>query len=84
MKVKYDNSFLYENDYPAHADMFRWIQENEGLTMEQMYATFNCGIGMVLIVSPEDAEILEKPIINAQYVKDNIFRMGTIVMGTVT
>ena len=78
MKVKYDDSFLYENDYPAHADMFRWIQENEGLTMEQMYATFNCGIGMVLIVSPEDAEILEKPIINAQYVKDNIFRMGTV------
>ena len=76
--MKYDDSFLYENDYPAHADMFRWIQENEGLTMGQMYATFNCGIGMAVIVSPEDAEVLERPLINAQYVKENTVRMGTI------
>ena len=56
--IKYDDSFLYENDYPAHADMFRWIQENEGLTTEQMYNTFNCGVGMAVILSPEDADIL--------------------------
>ena len=56
--LKYDDKFLYENDYPAHADMFRWIQENEGLTTEQMYSTFNCGVGMAVILSPEDADIL--------------------------
>jgi len=78
MIVKYKDEFLYEDDYPAHADMFRWIQENEGLTMGQMYATFNCGIGMAAIVSPEDAEVLERPLINAQYVKENTVRLGTV------
>jgi len=60
MEVKYDDSFLYENDYPAHADMFRWIQEREFMTTAQMYATFNCGIGMVVIVSPDDAEMMKR------------------------
>ena len=60
MEVKYDDSFLYENDYFAHADMFRWIQEREFLTTAQMYATFNCGIGMAVIVSPDDAEMMKR------------------------
>ena len=78
MIVKYNDDFLYEDDYPVHADMFRWIQEREGLTMDQMHATFNCGIGMAAIISSEDAKILEKPLINVAYVKENIVRLGTV------
>ena len=71
--IKYDDSFLYENDYPAHADMFRWIQENEGLTTEQMYNTFNCGVGMAVILSPEDADILNNHIATTIEINDSSY-----------
>lgn len=54
-RVLYNEKFLYEDDYPTKGTLYRWIQERESLTNEQMRATFNCGIGMVLIVSPEHA-----------------------------
>ena len=78
-ELKYDHAFLYENDYPAHADLFRWVQEGQGLTLEEMYSTFNCGIGMVVIVSKEDYAILQKPLINANYIQENVVRIGTII-----
>jgi phosphoribosylformylglycinamidine cyclo-ligase len=33
--------------------VFRWVQENGGVTREEMYRTFNCGVGMVIVVAPE-------------------------------
>ncbi|QKS70420.1 phosphoribosylformylglycinamidine cyclo-ligase [Paenalkalicoccus suaedae] len=33
--------------------VFRWLMEAGGLTQDDMLETFNCGIGMVLAVSPE-------------------------------
>ena len=35
--------------------IFKWLQEMSSLPPEEMLKTFNCGIGMVLIVSPEKA-----------------------------
>ena len=35
--------------------MFQWIQAEANLTKKQMMKTFNCGVGMVIIV-PEDSE----------------------------
>ena len=78
-ELKYDHAFLYENDYPAHADLFRWVQEGQGLTLEEMYSTFNCGIGMVVIVSKEDYDTLQKPLINANYIQENVVRIGTVM-----
>ena len=76
MIVKYTDRILYERPYLAHEDLFEWIQERETFTMDQMYATFNCGIGMVAILNPEDAESLERA--NANYVKRTIVKLGTI------
>ena len=45
--------------------------------MDQMYSTFNCGIGMVAILNPEDAESLERA--NANYVKKTIVKLGTVM-----
>ena len=78
-ELKYDHAFLYENDYPAHADLFRWVQERQGLTLEEMYSTFYCGIGMAVIVSKEDYSILQKPLINANYIQENVVRIGTVI-----
>jgi phosphoribosylformylglycinamidine cyclo-ligase len=33
--------------------VFRWVQENGGVTREEMYRTFNCGVGMVIVIAPE-------------------------------
>ncbi len=35
--------------------IFEWLQQQGNVTVEEMYRTFNCGIGMVLCVAPEDA-----------------------------
>jgi phosphoribosylformylglycinamidine cyclo-ligase len=36
--------------------VFAWLQQEAGLGQADMLRTFNCGIGMVLIVSPKDLE----------------------------
>ncbi len=35
--------------------LFQWLQEKGGVEQSEMYRTFNCGIGMVVIVAPEHA-----------------------------
>ncbi|MDR1162334.1 MAG: phosphoribosylformylglycinamidine cyclo-ligase [Candidatus Accumulibacter sp.] len=35
--------------------LFRWLQEEGGVAEAEMWRVFNCGVGMVLIVSREDA-----------------------------
>ena len=36
--------------------LFDWLQTQGNVTDEEMHRTFNCGIGMVVIVSPENAD----------------------------
>ena len=36
--------------------IFHWLQETGNIGTKEMYRTFNCGIGMVLVVSPEQEE----------------------------
>ena len=35
--------------------VFRWLQEAGGIAEAEMYRTFNCGVGMVLVVPEADA-----------------------------
>ncbi len=35
--------------------LFKWLQEGGNVAQQEMFRTFNCGIGMVVIVSQEDA-----------------------------
>ncbi len=35
--------------------LFTWLQQQGGVAQEEMWRVFNCGIGMVVIVAPEDA-----------------------------
>ncbi len=37
--------------FPA---IFQWLQEQGNISLEDMLTTFNCGIGMILCVAPED------------------------------
>jgi phosphoribosylformylglycinamidine cyclo-ligase len=36
--------------------LFQWLQAQGNVDMQEMYRTFNCGIGMVVIVAAEHAE----------------------------
>ncbi len=37
-------------------DVFQWLQEKGNVETMEMYRTFNCGVGMVVIVNADDAE----------------------------
>ena len=54
LRVQYDR----EDVFYSHHQLFQWIQTKAEMTMEEMRNTFNCGIGMVMILSPEDAKRL--------------------------
>jgi len=42
-------------------DIFTWLQDMGNVENQEMYRTFNCGVGMVLVVAPEIAEkIIDK------------------------
>ena len=53
-------NYIETDSYYAHDKLFQNIQERANLTMEEMRDIFNCGIGMVMIISPED--IVDLPI----------------------
>ena len=40
--------------------VFAWLQETGGVAEAEMRRTFNCGLGLVLVVDPDDVtEVLE-------------------------
>ncbi|MCW8911406.1 MAG: phosphoribosylformylglycinamidine cyclo-ligase [Gammaproteobacteria bacterium] len=36
--------------------VFQWLQQQGNIEQSEMYRTFNCGVGMVLVVNAEDTE----------------------------
>ena len=55
--------------------IFDWLQQQGNVTEEEMHRTFNCGIGMVLCVAPEDAA---KTIEFLQQQGEEAWQIGTI------
>ncbi len=59
-------------------DVFQWLQENGNVELNEMYRTFNCGVGMVLIASADEADA----IISALKQNDETaWTLGTIETG---
>lgn len=48
---------IYKNSWPI-PEIFYEIKQRAGLKPREMFSTFNMGIGMVLIVSPEDSRMI--------------------------
>ncbi|PWS53765.1 phosphoribosylformylglycinamidine cyclo-ligase [Pseudoalteromonas sp. meg-B1] len=55
--------------------VFSWLQENGNITTHEMYRTFNCGVGMVLVVP---ADQLDNSINILKDLGENAWHLGEI------
>lgn len=57
--------------------LFQWLQEKGNVEQAEMYRVFNCGIGMVLVVSPEQEEAITQTLRNAG---ETVYALGEVVL----
>ena len=55
--------------------IFKWLQENGNITTHEMYRTFNCGVGMMIVVP---ADSVEKSLEILKAGGENAWHMGEI------
>jgi len=56
--------------------LFNWIKSEANISDGELFKTFNCGIGMVLIVKKE---LKEKVMVSLRNSKENVFEIGKII-----
>jgi phosphoribosylformylglycinamidine cyclo-ligase len=55
--------------------VFQWLQQAGGVTTEEMQRTFNCGIGMVVVVDRADAEAAARLLTEQG---ETVYRLGYV------
>ncbi|WP_269533598.1 phosphoribosylformylglycinamidine cyclo-ligase [Chitinimonas sp. BJYL2] len=55
--------------------LFQWLQVQGNVAQQEMYRTFNCGIGMVVIVAAEHADDAEMLLAGEG---ETVYRIGTV------
>jgi phosphoribosylformylglycinamidine cyclo-ligase len=55
--------------------LFTWLQQQGGVADTEMYRVFNCGIGMVVVVSAQDAQAISQAL-SAQ--GETVYSLGVI------
>ncbi len=58
--------------------IFKWLQDAGNVATEEMYRTFNCGVGMVICVAEHDLDSALKALIDAG---ETAWQIGTITSG---
>lgn len=56
--------------------LFQWLQEKGNVEQAEMYRVFNCGIGMVLVVSPEQEVAITQTLRDAG---ETVYSLGEII-----
>jgi phosphoribosylformylglycinamidine cyclo-ligase len=56
--------------------MFNWLQMHGNIEQTEMWRTFNCGIGMAVIISPQDKETAIQHLQNSG---ETVFEIGEII-----
>lgn len=56
--------------------VFDWLRDQDGLSWPEMLQTFNCGLGMVLIV---DEQVAEDVLLRLQGLKETAWKIGQTV-----
>jgi phosphoribosylformylglycinamidine cyclo-ligase len=59
--------------------VFRWLASEGGIEQNEMLRTFNCGIGMIAIASPKEADAVAKALTRAG---ETVVTLGSIVKAT--
>jgi phosphoribosylformylglycinamidine cyclo-ligase len=55
--------------------LFQWLQQHGGVADAEMHRVFNCGIGMTVIVSKENADAA---VAQLQAAGETVYRIGVI------
>lgn len=55
--------------------LFKWLQQHGGVADAEMHRVFNCGIGMTVIVSADQADAAEAEL---KRLGETVYRIGTI------
>ncbi len=55
--------------------LFQWLQHAGNVDAQEMYRVFNCGVGMVVIVAAEDAEMAAAQL---RATGETVYNLGTI------
>lgn len=63
-----------KNSWPQ-SKLFAWLQGEGNVAADEMYRTFNCGIGMVVIVAAEDADAAIASLSDSG---ETVYRLGQI------
>jgi phosphoribosylformylglycinamidine cyclo-ligase len=58
--------------------VFRWLAETAGMSEPELLKTFNCGIGMMLVVDSARADEITALL---ESMGESVSRIGTIVQG---
>jgi phosphoribosylformylglycinamidine cyclo-ligase len=62
----------------ARPPLFGWLSEVGGVAEAEMLRTFNCGIGMVVVTGPAEADRLSAALTDAG---ETVMRIGTVTQG---
>jgi phosphoribosylformylglycinamidine cyclo-ligase len=60
----------------SRPEIFGWLQQEGGVADSEMWRTFNCGIGMIVIVAAADAETATQQLRAAG---ETVYRIGEVV-----
>ncbi|HJV27208.1 MAG TPA: phosphoribosylformylglycinamidine cyclo-ligase [Aromatoleum sp.] len=55
--------------------LFQWLKQEGNVDDQEMYRVFNCGVGMVVIVSAEQADVA---VSNLEAAGETVYRLGRI------
>jgi phosphoribosylformylglycinamidine cyclo-ligase len=56
--------------------VFSWLQQQGGVADGEMHRVFNCGIGMIVVVAPADADRAQAMLATAG---ESVYRIGAVV-----
>jgi phosphoribosylformylglycinamidine cyclo-ligase len=55
--------------------VFRWLARTGGIAQSEMLRTFNCGIGMVAVVAPNDVDAVSAALSSAG---EHVSQLGVV------
>ena len=58
--------------------VFRWLAQTAGMSQPELLKTFNCGIGMMLVVAPDRADAIAELMVGQG---ETVVRLGRVVQG---